>query len=94
MAAAPSAIKERIEELRAALHRHNHNYYILNAPEISDQEFDALMKELETLEHEYPDLADPLSPTQRVGSDMQEGFVHVVHELSLIHISEPTRRSV
>ena len=46
MAAAPSAIKERIEELRAALHRHNHNYYILNAPEISDQKFDALMKEI------------------------------------------------
>ena len=87
MAAAPSAIKERIEELRAALHRPNHNYYILNAPEISDQEFDALMKELETLEHEYPDLADPLSPTQRVGSDMQEGFVHVVHERPMMSLA-------
>lgn len=71
--------KERIETLRQELNRHNHNYYALNAPVISDQEFDMLMKELEQLEQEYPEYADPLSPTQRVGSDLTKGFEHVTH---------------
>ncbi|MDE6632415.1 MAG: hypothetical protein K2K23_05390, partial [Muribaculaceae bacterium] len=55
--------EERILELRSELNRHNHNYYVLNSPEISDKEFDLLMKELEALEKEHPELHDPLSPT-------------------------------
>lgn len=79
--------KERIEQLRRELNRHNHNYYVLNAPEIGDREFDMLMKELEVLESEHPEYADPLSPTQRVGSDLTKGFEHVVHERPMMSLS-------
>jgi DNA ligase (NAD+) len=71
--------RQRILELRQELNRHNHNYYVLNSPEISDYDFDMLLKELEALEKEYPDMADPLSPTQRVGSDLATGFEQVAH---------------
>ena len=70
----------RIKKLRDELNRHNHNYYVLNSPEISDREFDMMMKELEALEKENPHMDDPLSPTRRVGSDLSKGFEHVVHE--------------
>ncbi len=69
----------RITELRELLNRHNHNYYVLNAPEISDREFDMLLKELETLEKQHPEMADPLSPTQRVGSDLTGAFEQIEH---------------
>lgn len=71
--------QERIEWLRNELHRHNHNYYVNNSPEISDYEFDMLMKELEELEKRHPELADPNSPTCRVGSDISSGFEQVAH---------------
>jgi DNA ligase (NAD+) len=71
--------QQRLLELRDILNRHNYNYYVLNAPEISDQDFDMLMKELEQLEAEFPEMADPYSPTQRVGSDLSEGFEQVPH---------------
>lgn len=71
--------RQRILDLREQLNRHNHNYYVLNAPEISDREFDMLMKELEALEKEYPDMDDPYSPTHRVGSDLAEGFEQAAH---------------
>lgn len=80
-------IKDRIEKLRAELNRHNHNYYALNAPEISDMDFDMMMKELEKLEAEYPEYADPLSPTQRVGSDLSKGFEHVVHARPMMSLA-------
>ena len=67
--------KERIDQLRAELHRHNYNYYILNAPEISDKEFDDLMRELQDLEKEHPEYDDPNSPTQRVGSDINKDII-------------------
>lgn len=72
--------------LREELERHNHNYYILNSPEISDQEFDMMMKRLEELERNHPEYDDPLSPTHRVGSDLTGGFEqhpHVYPMLSL-----------
>lgn len=78
---------EKITQLRNELNRHNHNYYVLNSPEISDIEFDRLMKELETLEQENPDLYDPLSPTQRVGSDLTKGFEHIVHERPMLSLA-------
>ena len=71
--------QEEILQLRADLHRHNHNYYVLNQPEISDQEFDHLMRRLQDLEALHPELADPNSPTQRVGSDLSNEFETVRH---------------
>lgn len=82
-----SEAKTRIEELRKELHRHNHNYYVLNSPEISDKEFDMMLKELEALEKEFPEFDDPLSPTQRVGSDLTKGFEHVVHARPMMSLS-------
>lgn len=79
--------KSKIESLRNELHRHNNNYYVLNAPEISDKEFDMMMKELEKLEEEFPQFYDPLSPTQRVGSDLSKDFEHVVHERPMMSLS-------
>ena len=71
--------QEEILYLRGELNRHNHNYYVDNAPEISDREFDEMMKRLERLEAEYPEFDDPLSPTRRVGSDLSHGFRQVAH---------------
>jgi len=71
--------RKRIDFLRAELNRHNHNYYVLNAPEISDRDFDVMMKELEALEAQHPEWEDPLSPTRRVGSDLVKGFQQVKH---------------
>lgn len=79
--------QQRILDLRDELNRHNHNYYVLNAPEISDQDFDMLMKELEALEAEHPDMDDPLSPTHRVGSDLTEGFEQVKHIHPMLSLS-------
>lgn len=79
--------EERIPELRNQLNRHNHNYYVLNNPEISDKEFDMLMKELEALEKEHPELYDSLSPTQRVGSDLSKGFEHITHERPMLSLA-------
>lgn len=78
---------ERIEELRALLHRYNHEYYVLNAPSVSDREFDFLMKELEALEAAHPEWADPLSPTVRVGSDLTKGFEQVLHRRPMISLA-------
>ena len=61
------------------LDRHNRLYYVENTPEIDDRQYDMLMKELEKLEHEHPELDDPLSPSHRVGSDLSKGFVQVTH---------------
>lgn len=72
-------IKQRIDSLREELNRHNHNYYVLNSPQISDKDFDMLMKELELLERNFPQYDDPLSPTHRVGSDLTKGFTQVAH---------------
>jgi len=71
--------QQRLLDLRDQLNRHNYNYYVLNAPEISDREFDMLMKELEALEKEFPEMADPYSPTQRVGSDLTDKFEQAPH---------------
>lgn len=80
-------MEDRIKELRDQLNRHNHNYYVLNSPEISDKEFDMLMKELEALEARYPEFYDPLSPTQRIGSDLSKGFKHVTHDRPMLSLA-------
>ena len=79
--------EHRIKELRAQINRANHEYYVNNAPTMSDKEFDDLLRELQDLEEQYPQYADPLSPTQRVGSDITKGFVQVVHERPMQSLS-------
>lgn len=79
--------QQRIEELRRIINEHNHAYYVLNQPTISDAEFDALLRELEQLERDYPQWDDPLSPTKRVGSDLSQGFVHVSHTRPMLSLS-------
>ena len=79
-------IKERIDHLRAELHRHNYNYYVLNAPEISDRQFDDMMRELQDLEDAYPEYRDSNSPTMRVGSDINKNFVQVPHKYPMLSL--------
>ena len=77
---------ERIAQLREELHAHNHNYYILNAPTISDQEFDHLMRELQDLEAKHPEHYDPNSPSVRVGSDLNKEFRQVEHKYPMLSL--------
>ena len=79
--------EQRISELRRQLHEHNHRYYVLNQPIISDQEFDMMMHELEDLEARHPELYDPNSPTQRVGSDIQSEFRQVAHKYPMLSLA-------
>ena len=79
-------VKEKIEELRAELHRHNYNYYVLNTPEISDKEFDDMMRELQDLEQAYPEYKDDNSPTMRVGSDLNKNFTQVPHKYPMLSL--------
>ena len=79
--------KERIEQLRAELHRHNYQYYVLNQPEIGDMEFDQLMHELQALEARHPELFDANSPTQRVGSDLNQDFKQVAHKRPMLSLA-------
>ncbi|MBQ5844638.1 MAG: NAD-dependent DNA ligase LigA [Alistipes sp.] len=80
-------IKEQIEGLRAELNYHNHKYYVENSPEISDYDFDMKMRQLLDLEAEYPEFADPLSPSVRVGSDRTSEFVAVKHRYPMLSLS-------
>ena len=82
----PTEIRHRHEELKRFIERHNRLYYVEAQPEISDREFDGLMKELEALEAEYPELVTPDSPTQRVGGEPIEGFVTVEHAVPMLSI--------
>ena len=81
-----SMIRQRIEELRRQLDYHNHKYYVENAPEISDFDFDAMMRELQELEREHPEYADPASPTLRVGSDLGAEFRTVRHRYPMLSL--------
>ena len=77
---------ERINQLRNELHAHNYNYYVLNAPVISDQEFDRLMRELQDLEAKHPECFDANSPTMRVGSDLNKNFTQVEHKYPMLSL--------
>lgn len=77
---------QQIESLRKELHQHNYNYYVLNAPTIPDYEFDMKLKELQVLETEHPEFFDPLSPTQRVGSDINTAFRQVEHQYPMLSL--------
>lgn len=78
---------KRIEELRNQLHHHNYLYYVQNSPTLSDQEFDHLMRELQDLEAKHPEVYDPNSPTQRVGSDLSAGFTQVRHRYPMLSLA-------
>ena len=82
----------RILQLREALHEHNHRYYVLNQPVISDQDFDFLMRELQDLEAKHPDMYDANSPTQRVGSDLNKEFVQVAHKYPMLSLANTYNR--
>ena len=79
--------KDRILYLRKTLHEHNYKYYVLNQPEISDQEFDFLMHELQDLEARHPELYDANSPTLRVGSDLNQNFTQVAHKYPMLSLA-------
>ena len=79
--------QKRIEQLILELNQHNYNYYVLSSPIISDIEFDNLLKELESLEKDYPELIRNDSPTQRVGSDLTKSFTQVVHKYQMLSLS-------
>ena len=79
--------KEKIVELRQQLHQHNIHYYVENQPVISDQDFDYMMHELESLEKAHPEMYDPNSPTQRVGSDLMGGFQSVAHRYPMLSLA-------
>lgn len=79
--------RQRILQLRKELHEHNYKYYVLNQPEISDQEFDFMMKELQELEARHGDMFDPNSPTQRVGSDINQEFTQVMHKYPMLSLA-------
>lgn len=83
---------DRIIQLRNELHQHNHNYYVLNSPTISDQEFDRLLRELQELEHAHQEAFDPNSPTQRVGSDLNNEFQTVLHRRPMLSLSNTYNR--
>ncbi|MBP5277761.1 MAG: NAD-dependent DNA ligase LigA [Prevotella sp.] len=79
--------QERIYQLRKELHEHNYRYYVLNQPVISDQQFDMLMHELQDLEEKHPELYDENSPTQRVGSDLNQEFRQVAHRYPMLSLA-------
>ncbi len=79
--------QSRILQLRNELHEHNHRYYVLNQPVISDQDFDFLMHELQELEARHPEMADPNSPSVRVGSDINQNFRQVVHRYPMLSLT-------
>lgn len=79
--------RQRILQLRKELHEHNYKYYVLNQPEISDQEFDFMMMKLQELEARHEDMFDPNSPTQRVGSDINQEFTQVTHKYPMLSLA-------
>ena len=80
-------VESEIIKLRNELEHHNYQYYVLNQPEISDFDFDMLMKKLQDLEKNNPQFFDPNSPTQRVGSDLNQEFVQVEHKYPMLSLS-------
>ncbi len=82
-----TVIAEKIAALRKTLHEHNHRYYLLDAPIISDQEFDQLLRELQDLEEAHPEFYDPNSPTQRVGGGVTKSFETVAHRFPMYSLS-------
>lgn len=87
---APAGVQERADALRELLHHHAHQYYVLDAPEIPDAEYDRLFTELQALEQQHPELLTPDSPTQRVGGKVLDGFAKVRHRVPMLSIRTET----
>src|SRR5579885_3108222 len=79
-------IEKKVESLRDKIRHHEYQYFVLDSPEISDQDFDKLMRQLRELEAEHPELLTPDSPTQRVGGKPREGFVKVRHSSPMLSL--------
>jgi DNA ligase (NAD+) len=86
----PAKVQERVDALRELLHHHAHRYYVLDAPDIPDAEYDKLFRELQELEAQHPALATPDSPTQRVGGAVLDGFAKVRHQVPMLSIRTET----
>ena len=86
MVSAASSIALRISELRSNIEHHEHQYYVLDAPEISDAQYDTLIRKLQALEQAHPELQSPDSPTQRVGGKPREGFVKLNHSAPMLSL--------
>ncbi|RKZ22233.1 DNA ligase, partial [bacterium] len=82
----PEHIKKEVEKLRKEIHYHNYRYYVLNDPVISDYEYDQLVKRLEELERQYPELITPDSPTQRIGEEITGEFPTVEHRIPMLSL--------
>src|SRR2546425_12188187 len=82
----PTGVEEEIASLRRELERHEHLYYVLDQPEITDAEYDAMMRRLRQLEAEHPELVIPDSPSQRVGGKPREGFVRAPHSSPMLSL--------
>src|SRR3954454_5520057 len=82
----PAAVQERVRSLRTAIDHHNYRYYVLDDPEISDADYDQLMRELLDIEQQYPSSVTPDSPTQRVGAAPVAGFAEVVHTVPMLSL--------
>ena len=80
------SLESRVQELRRQIRHHEERYYVYNDPEISDAEFDDLVRSLEALEREHPELVTPDSPTQRVGGRPVEGFATVEHAAPMLSL--------
>ena len=85
--AVPAKLLCRAAKLRAEIEAHNHAYYVLDSPTISDAEFDQLFRELEALERDYPELVSPDSPTQRVSGEPAAEFAAVTHKVPMLSLS-------
>ncbi|MDE1461546.1 NAD-dependent DNA ligase LigA [Spartinivicinus poritis] len=83
---ASSAVKQQVEQLRKSINEHNYHYYVKDDPVVTDAEFDRLLRELQSLEQQFPELITPSSPTQRVGAAPLAGFNEVVHELPMLSL--------
>ena len=88
--ATAAAVQERVDALRQLLHHHAHRYYVLDAPELPDAEYDRLFRELQRLEAQHPELQSAASPTQRVGGAPLEGFTKVRHKVPMLSIRTET----
>lgn len=92
MADTPPLVKDRVEHLRTVIDHHNYRYYVLDSPEVSDSEYDALMRELIRLEEENPGLVTPYSPTQRVGASPVKEFPPMIHRIPLLSMDNAMDR--
>ena len=88
--ATPASVQQRVEALRELLHHHAHRYYVLDTPEIPDAEYDRLLRELQQLEADHPELQSPDSPTQRIGGAPLDGFTKVRHQVAMLSIRTET----